>query len=42
VHAYDHANVIWFYFAAIGVLASVALIVYGIVVRRIDAKKIPA
>jgi dipeptide/tripeptide permease len=28
-HAYDSAHLIWFYFAAIGVVATVALIIYG-------------
>jgi dipeptide/tripeptide permease len=29
VHAYDHAHYIWYYFAGIGLVATIALIVYG-------------
>lgn len=33
VHAYDHANMIWYYFAGIGLVAALALMIYGKVVR---------
>jgi dipeptide/tripeptide permease len=33
-HAYDHANVIWYYFAVIGSLSAVALFIYARVVGR--------
>jgi dipeptide/tripeptide permease len=33
-HAYDHAHYIWYYFAAIGLTAGTALIVYGRMARR--------
>jgi len=39
VHAYDHAYYIWFYFAAIGFTAAIALVTYSIVTRRLDLKK---
>jgi len=39
VHAYDHAYYIWFYFAAIGFPAAIALVTYSIVTRRLDLKK---
>ena len=38
VHAYDHANVIWYYFAAIGFTAAVALALYAGITRRLDAR----
>jgi dipeptide/tripeptide permease len=37
--AYAEAHVIWYYFAAIGVAASVALWIYAAVIRRIDARR---
>lgn len=37
--AYDHAYYIWFYFAAIGFIAAVALLIYNKVVNRIDMKR---
>jgi dipeptide/tripeptide permease len=40
VHAYDHANVIWYYFAGIGFAAAVALAVYAGITRRLDARHI--
>ncbi len=40
--AYDHAHYIWYFFAIIVSVAAVALIIYGIVTRRIDSKKIEA
>jgi dipeptide/tripeptide permease len=36
-HAYDRANVIWYYFAGIGSLSAVALLIYG----RITGKRPP-
>ncbi|HLP17881.1 MAG TPA: MFS transporter [Bacteroidota bacterium] len=36
VHAYDHAYYIWYYFAAIGFSAAVALVLYHIITRRLD------
>jgi dipeptide/tripeptide permease len=39
VHAYDHANYIWYYFAGIGSVAAIALYVYATVTKRIDGKK---
>jgi len=39
VHAYDHAYYIWYYFAGIGLVSAAALIVYGRVVRRLDASR---
>lgn len=37
--AYSHAHYIWFYFAAIGFVAAVALIVYNYVTASLDRKK---
>ena len=37
--AYDQAHYIWYVFAGIVSVAAVALIIYGIVTRRIDRKK---
>jgi hypothetical protein len=37
--AYDHAHYIWFYFAGIGVISGIALLVYNIVVNRIDRNR---
>jgi dipeptide/tripeptide permease len=37
--AYDHAHYIWFVFAGIVSVASIALIIFGIVTRAIDRKK---
>jgi dipeptide/tripeptide permease len=42
VHAYDNANYIWYYFVAIGLLSTIALFVYGAVVKRIDGHKVIA
>ncbi len=36
VHAYDQANFIWFYFAAIGLASALALYAYATVTRRMD------
>ncbi len=35
---YDHASVLWYYFAAIGALSACSLFVYAAVVRRLDRK----
>ena len=37
--AYDHAYYIWFYFAGIGLLAAIALIIYNKVTSYLDKKK---
>lgn len=37
--AYDHAHYIWFVFVAIASVSAIALIVYGMIVKKIDAKK---
>ncbi|MEN8122988.1 MAG: MFS transporter [Bacteroidota bacterium] len=37
--AYDHSHYIWYIFAAIGLVSAIALMIYGMVVRRIDSKK---
>lgn len=34
-----NAHYIWFYFAAIGIIAAFALVIYGIITRNIDKKK---
>lgn len=34
-----HAHYIWYYFAAIALCAAAALIIYGVIVRRIDKRK---
>jgi len=39
VHAYDKAYMIWYYFAAIGLISAIALIIFNIVTTRIDRKK---
>jgi dipeptide/tripeptide permease len=39
VHAYDNANYIWYYFAAIGSVSAIALYVYGTLVKRMDEKE---
>lgn len=38
-YAYENANYIWYYFAAIGSIAAIALFIYEIVVRQIDKKQ---
>ncbi len=38
--ATSHAHYIWYYFAAIALVSSLALIIYGQVVKRLDAKKV--
>ncbi|MBP1649071.1 MAG: major facilitator superfamily 1, partial [Bacteroidetes bacterium] len=37
--AYDQANYIWFYFAAIGLVSALALYMYAAVTKRMDARK---
>ena len=37
--SYDHANYIWYYFVVIGLVAAVALFIYGKVIKTIDEKK---
>lgn len=39
LHAYDHAYYIWYYFAAIGLTSALALVIFNVVVNRIDKKK---
>jgi dipeptide/tripeptide permease len=39
VHAYDHAYYIWYYFVAIGLLSTLALVLYSHIVQRIDRRK---
>lgn len=38
--AYDHAHYIWYYFMAIASASAVLLIVYGMVVKHLDKKKL--
>ncbi len=38
-HAYDHAHYIWYFFAIVGLIAFLLLLVFKIVTERIDAKK---
>ena len=35
-----NAHYLWYVFFAIGLISAIALVIYGIVVRRIDAKKV--
>ncbi|QZE13827.1 MFS transporter [Halosquirtibacter laminarini] len=37
--AYDHAHYIWYVFVAIAAVSAILLVIYGIVTRRMDAKK---
>ncbi len=37
--AYLHAHYIWYYFTAIGSTSAIALLLYGFVTKRIDAKR---
>ncbi len=39
LHAYDNANYIWYYFAAIGSLSAIALYVYALAVKRFDLRR---
>ena len=39
LEASAHAHYIWYYFAAIGLAAAIALIIFALVTRHIDAKK---
>jgi dipeptide/tripeptide permease len=41
VGAYDRAHYIWYYFAAIGFVAALAMMFYGVAVRRIDRHRRP-
>jgi hypothetical protein len=41
LHAYDNANFIWYYFAAIGCLSAIALFAYGLVVKKVDLRGTP-
>ena len=34
-----NAHYIWYYFAGIALISAIALIIYGQVVRRLDARK---
>jgi dipeptide/tripeptide permease len=38
-HAYDDANLIWYYFAVIGSVAALALYIYAAAVRQMDARR---
>jgi dipeptide/tripeptide permease len=38
-HAYSDANLIWYYFMVIGLVAAVALYIYAAAVRQIDARR---
>jgi hypothetical protein len=38
--AYDHSYYIWFYFAGIGLIAAIALIIYNIITSKLDRKKL--
>ena len=37
--AASNAHYIWFYFVGIAMVSTVALIIYGMVVRKLDKKK---
>lgn len=37
--AYDHAHYIWFVFVGIAAVSAISLIIYGVIVKKIDAKK---
>jgi len=39
VHAYDNAYMIWYYFAAIGFVSAVSLVIYNVVTTRMDRRK---
>jgi len=39
IYAYDKAYMIWYYFAAIGLISAIALIIFNIATSRIDRKK---
>jgi len=39
LHAYDKSYMIWYYFAAIGLISAIALIIYNFVTTRIDNKE---
>lgn len=37
--AYSHAHYIWYYYAAVGIVAALALVVYSKVTKKVDAMK---
>ncbi len=39
IEATSHAHYIWYYFGAIALISAIALIIYGIVVRKLDNNK---
>ena len=39
VAASAHAHYIWYYFGAIALVSAVALIIYGLVVKKLDATR---
>lgn len=38
--AYDHAYMIWYYFAGIGLISAVSLIIYNVITSKLDRKKL--
>ncbi len=39
LHAYDKAHVIWYYFATIGLISAISLVIYNYVTKKIDDKE---
>lgn len=39
LHAYDHAYMIWYYFAGIGLISAVSLVIYNVITSKLDRKK---
>ncbi|MEN8153100.1 MAG: MFS transporter [Acidobacteriota bacterium] len=39
LHAYDHAYMIWYYFAGIGLVSAISLVIYNIITTRMDRKR---
>lgn len=39
VEASAHAHYIWYFFAAVATVSAISLIIYGVVIKRIDTKK---
>lgn len=39
LHAYDKAYMIWYYFAAIGLISAISLVIFNFITTRIDKKK---
>lgn len=39
LNAYDHAYMIWYYFAGIGLISAISLVIYNIVTTKIDKRK---